>query len=129
MEFQDTAVEAGFRKEVRSFITGNLPRGQRQVGFMEAEPEDGQREFVKQWRSALSKKGWIAPHWPAEYGGAGMSPVEQFIFNEEMAEARAPQVGGMGVSMIGPILILYGTDEQKQEHLPRITAGEVQWCQ
>jgi alkylation response protein AidB-like acyl-CoA dehydrogenase len=58
-----------------------------------------------------------------------MTPGEQFIFNEEMANSRAPQVGGMGVQMIGPTLILYGTDEQKAEHLPKITSGEVQWCQ
>ncbi|MCZ2108422.1 MAG: acyl-CoA dehydrogenase [Dehalococcoidia bacterium] len=128
MEFQDTAEEASFRQEVRSFIKGNLPSNIRSYGFMEEE-SDSERDFLPKWRKALSSNGWIAPHWPKEYGGAGMTPVEQFIFNEEMAEARAPQVGGMGVTMIGPILILYGTDEQKKEHLPRITSGEVQWCQ
>jgi len=128
MEFQDTVEEASFREEVRSFIKGNLPTNIRSYGFMEEESES-ERDFLPKWRKALSGNGWIAPHWPKEYGGAGMSPVEQFIFNEEMAEARAPQVGGMGVTMIGPILILYGTDEQKKEHLPRITSGEVQWCQ
>ena len=128
MEFQDTIEEASFRQEVRSFIQGNLPSNIRSYGFMEEET-DSEKDFLPKWRKALSGRGWIAPHWPKEYGGAGMSPVEQFIFNEEMAESRAPQVGGMGVQMIGPILILYGTDEQKKEHLPRITSGEVQWCQ
>ncbi len=127
MEFRDTPEEAGFRKEVRSFIQSNLPKDHKDLQEVEGGPD--LREVLAPWRTALSKQGWIAPHWPKEYGGAGMSPVEQFVFNEEMAEARAPQVGGMGVQMIGPILILYGTEEQRKEHLPRITAGEVQWCQ
>jgi alkylation response protein AidB-like acyl-CoA dehydrogenase len=132
MDFQDTREEATFRAEVRSFIESNLPKGwgrpdevQRYEG-----PDDPERQaFVKQWQKALSTRGWVAPHWPKEYGGAGMSPTEQFIFNEEMANYRAPAVGGMGVQMIGPTLILYGTDEQKAEHLPKITSGEVMWCQ
>ncbi|HEY8837443.1 MAG TPA: acyl-CoA dehydrogenase family protein [Dehalococcoidia bacterium] len=131
MEFKDTAEEAAFRTEIHAFIKGNLPGrfaepdAETAYGVDSPEVED----FRKQWRRALGQKGWIAPHWPKEYGGAGMSAVEQFIFNEEMAESRAPQVGGMGVTMIGPTLILYGTDDQKQEHLPRITSGEIQWCQ
>jgi alkylation response protein AidB-like acyl-CoA dehydrogenase len=132
MEFKDTPEEAAFRAEVRAFIKQNLPAN---WGTLDAEAEftgveDPEREaFIKQWRTALARRGWIAPHWPKEYGGAGLTPSEQFIFNEEMAEARAPAVGGFGVQMIGPILILYGTDEQKKEHLPRITSGEVTWCQ
>ena len=95
-----------------------------------ADPEEPDRlAFVKRWRKQLAAHGWVAPHWPTQYGGAGMSPGEQFIFNEEMAKARAPQTGGFGVTMIGPTLILYGTDEQKAEHLPKITSGEVTWCQ
>lgn len=125
MDFKDNAEEATFRREVRTFINANLPRREAStVGELE-----GQDDIAKAWRASLGKKGWIAPHWPKEYGGAGMSVGEQFIFNEEVAEARAPQVGGMGVTMIGPTLILYGTDEQKAEHLPRITSGEVQWAQ
>jgi alkylation response protein AidB-like acyl-CoA dehydrogenase len=130
VEFKDTAEEAAFRTEIRTFIKGNLPSAMADPdaeGYANVSPEV--EDFRKQWRSALGKKGWIAPHWPKEYGGAGMSVNEQFIFNEEMAESRAPQVGGMGVQMIGPTLILYGTEDQKKEHLPRITSGEVQWCQ
>ena len=73
---------------------------------------------------ALSEKGWVAPAWPKEYGGAGLTVMEQFIFNQEMAEADAPSVGGMGVSMLGPTLIVHGSDEQKAEHLPRILNGD-----
>jgi len=131
MDFRDTPEEAAFRTEVREFIRQNLPGRYAEPGggelYENLSPDA--EDFRKQWRMALGQKRWIAPHWPQAYGGAGMTVTEQFIFNEEMAEARAPQVGGMGVQMIGPTLILYGTDEQKQEHLPRITSGEVQWCQ
>ncbi len=132
MDFHDTTEEAAFRAEVRGFITANLPRGWGSPDEVQQfeDPDDPERlAFIKQWRKALATRGWIAPHWPTEYGGAGMSPGEQFIFNEEMALHRAPQAGGMGVQMIGPTLILYGTDEQKQEHLSGITSGEVTWCQ
>ncbi len=128
MEFRDTDEESQFRTEVRSFIQAELPKDLRGTAQEAMDTEEG-RGALKEWRGALSKRGWIAPHWPKEYGGAGMSVVEQFIFNEEMGEARAPQVGGMGVQMIGPVLIRFGTPEQQKEHLPRITSGEVQWCQ
>jgi len=113
---------------VRSFIEQHLPKDL--AGPQDEEMNDPEREaLIKSWRQRLGAQGWIAPHWPKQYGGAGLSPEEQFIFNEEMATARAPQVGGMGVQMIGPTLIMYGTDEQKAEHLPKITSGEVQWAQ
>ncbi len=126
MEFRDSPEEAAFRTAVQGFIKENLPKN-----YVPGDPftEDEDRAFLKEWRGALSSRGWIAPHWPKEYGGAGMSVTEQFVFNEEMAEARAPQVGGMGVAMIGPILIRFGTEEQQKEHLSRITSGEAHWCQ
>ncbi|MBI2761156.1 MAG: acyl-CoA dehydrogenase family protein [Chloroflexi bacterium] len=132
MDFRDTPVEAAFRGQVRAFIDANLPSawGAPDEMTMYGGGDDPERQaFYKQWQKALGNKGWIAPHWPVEYGGAGMTPGEQFIFNEEMALSRAPQVGGMGVQMIGPTIILYGNDEQKAEHLPKITSGEVSWCQ
>ena len=78
---------------------------------------------------ALAEKGWIAPAWPKEYGGAGLSVMEQFIYNQVTAETGAPAVGGMGVSLIGPTLIVHGTEEQKKEHLSKILSGEVAWAQ
>jgi len=129
MEFRDTPEEAAFRTEVRSFITSKLPPVLKGVSAFEEPDEESTRNALKDWRGAIGKQGWTAPHWPKEYGGAGMSVVEQFVYSEEMANARAPQVGGSGVGMLGPILIRYGTEEQQKEHLPRITSGEVQWCQ
>ena len=133
MEFRDTPEEAAFRQEIRSFIEQNLPQQRRHEEVMAEEygpPRDPERAaFVKQWREALSSRGWITPHWPKEYGGDGMTVGEQFIFNEEMARVRAPTFGGFGVTMIGPILIMYGSEEQRKQHLPGITSGEVTWCQ
>ncbi|MGE0599429.1 MAG: acyl-CoA dehydrogenase family protein [Dehalococcoidia bacterium] len=129
MEFRDTPEEAAFRTEVRGFIQSALPSNLKNVSAFEEPDEEEQRQALRDWRIAVGKKGWTAPHWPKEYGGAGMSVTEQFVYSEEMANARAPQVGGSGVAMLGPVLIRYGTEEQQKEHLPRITSGEVQWCQ
>ena len=129
MDFRDTQEEATFRSEIRSFIQANYRRDQLGDGDEGREYAPDRTEAFRAWNKTLAQKGWIAPHWPKEYGGAGMSPTEQFIFNEEMALARAPGGGGFGVTMIGPTLILYGTDEQKKEHLPGITSGDVIWCQ
>lgn len=129
MEFRDTPEEASFRTEVRTFINSNLPPTLKGLSMFEEPGDEAMTVALKQWRGAVGKQGWVAPHWPKEYGGAGMSVIEQFVYNEEMANARAPQVGGSGVAMLGPVLIRFGTEEQQKEHLPRITSGEVQWCQ
>lgn len=131
MNFKDNPQEASFRAEVHQFIDENLPKDWKPAleGDYAAGADPIRARFEQRWRQALSARGWIAPHWPVEHGGAGLTLSEHFIFKEEMAEARAPSVGGFGVQMVGPMLIQYGTDEQKREHLPRITSGEVQWCQ
>ena len=133
MDFRDAPEEAAFRQEIREFLKSELPDRFKGVSLY---AEGGGRgdirsrfEEMREWREKLAKKGWIAPAWPAEYGGAGLSTMQQFVMNEEFAERRAPPVGGMGVAMIGPTLIIHGSEEQKQEHLGRILSGEVQWCQ
>src|SRR5215213_1393147 len=133
MEFRDSPEETAFRQEIRSFIEQNLPQQRRHDEVMAEEygpPADTERaKFIEDWKQAIAGRGWIAPHWPKEYGGGGMSVGEKFMFNEERARVRAPACGGFGVTMIGPVLIMYGTDEQKAEHLPGITSGAVTWCQ
>jgi alkylation response protein AidB-like acyl-CoA dehydrogenase len=139
MDWADTNEQAAFRDEVRSFIQSRLPAAYKEAGGGDGETagwqadrksSDASRvERASTWANALAEKGWIAPHWPKEYGGAGLTTIEQFIFNQEMAEAQAPPVGGMGVSLIGPTLIVHGNDEQKQEHLSKILSGEVAWAQ
>jgi alkylation response protein AidB-like acyl-CoA dehydrogenase len=127
MDFRDSPAEAIWRKEVREFLQQQLPDEVRgpQYGEEEADREEAMRE----WRRRVAVKGWIAPHWPTQYGGADMSAKDQFIMNEEFAEAEAPNVGGFGVMMIGPTLIAHGSEEQKQRFLPAIVKGEIQWCQ
>jgi alkylation response protein AidB-like acyl-CoA dehydrogenase len=126
MEFRDSPTQAEWREEVRAFLKKENPPRQPEDGNWES---GGDPEAMKTWRTKLAKRGWIAPAWPKEYGGAGLGVVEQFIMNEEFAEARAVSMGGSGVGFLGPTLITYGNDDQKKEHLSRILSGETQWCQ
>ncbi|HWO93475.1 MAG TPA: acyl-CoA dehydrogenase family protein [Dehalococcoidia bacterium] len=128
MDFRDTTEEAAFRDEVRAFLRQELPGGWQGETDPREQRADGEERY-QQWMKKLASRGWIAPAWPKEYGGAGLSVKEQFVFNEEMARARAPRPGGIGVGMAGPTIIVYGTDEQKQQHLSGILSGEVTWCQ
>ena len=140
MDWSDTPEQAAFRSEVRTLIAERLPARYRRLG---ANPHAGERvwendrksddperrEAAVEWVRALAERGWVAPHWPTEYGGAGLGPMDTFILNQEMAEAAIPVAGSSGVNMLGPTLILHGTEEQKQEHLPKILHGEVAWAQ
>jgi alkylation response protein AidB-like acyl-CoA dehydrogenase len=128
MDFSDNKEQAAFRQEVRDFIKTEVKSGE-QSDDMERGMYRGAFERLRDLRGKLSKRGWIAPAWPKEYGGAGLDVMRQFIMNEEFASNRVPPVGGMGVSMVGPTLIVHGNEEQKKEHLGRILNGEVQWCQ
>ena len=127
MEFDDTPEEAAWRREVRSFLKAELPSGLGGIG--EEGSLFGRGPLLQEWRRRVAARGWVAPAWPVEYGGAGLGVKEQFVLNEEFAEAGAPQVGGFGVMMFGPTLIVHGTEEQKREHLPGILSGETLWCQ
>ncbi|MQA00827.1 MAG: hypothetical protein GEU80_16145 [Dehalococcoidia bacterium] len=139
MDWNDTPEQATFRQEVRSFIEGKLPPRYQRRPDGSASPYNWQSDRKKDepeaqqaaadWAAALKEKGWVAPQWPKEYGGAGLTPMEQFIYNMEMTSAGASGVGGSGVSMLGPMLMVHGTEEQKQQHIPKILAGEVAWAQ
>ena len=139
MDWNDSEDQAGFRTEVKAFLEEAVPDRYKsdELGFGSGFAWGNDRKSddpvavaaAAEWASALGGKGWIAPQWPTEYGGAGLSPMEQFIFNMEMTEANAPNVGGSGVSMLGPMLMVHGTDEQKAEHIPKILSGEVAWAQ
>ena len=119
MDFRDTPEEAKFRQEVREFVQAEAPK-ERGIDMF-----SGNREWIKK----LASRNWVAPAWPKEYGGAGMSVMEQFIFNWELAQARAPRPGGIATGFVGPTLIVHGTEEQKQKYLPEILSGDVIWCQ
>ncbi|MCH7523316.1 MAG: acyl-CoA dehydrogenase family protein, partial [Chloroflexi bacterium] len=129
MDFRDTPEDAAFRREVRDFLDAEQSKGfGRASGPAAAADEDRLRGGVdrygvyRDWMKKLARKGWIAPAWPKEYGGAGMTVMQQFVFNEEMARARAPRPGGIGVGFAGPTIITYGPEEQKKEHLSPIVS-------
>ncbi len=128
MDFRDTPEQAKWRQEVRDFIESELPDGWRGVSA-EDELDEGSRGVTQQWRRKLAARGWIAPAWPKEYGGAAMGIIDQFILSEELARAQAPPPDMGAVGMFGPTIIVYGTEEQKKQHLAGILSGEVRWCQ
>ena len=128
MDYRFTPKEEAFRKEVREFIEKECPQDLRGGGVNIFQ----QAGNLFAWRAKVAKKKWVAPAWPKEYGGAGMSIMEQFIYNLETAHMRAPApifIGGLGVAVIGPTIIHYGSEEQKKEFIPKILSGEHMWCQ
>ena len=140
MDWNDTPEQAAFRERVKALIADDFPDYYRRrlaegledpaswIGDRNSG-EGERREAAVAWGKAISQHGWFAPQWPTEYGGGGLSPMEQFIYNMELAEAAAPTVGGSGVSLLGPTLIVHGTDEQKESLLPAILSGETVWAQ
>jgi len=125
LDLRDSPEEAAFRKEVVSFIESEAPRAEPGISY-EQMAAKGQN-----WFKQMAARGWIAPAWPKEYGGAGMSQIQQFIFNEEMAKHRAPRPAHLiiGLGMAGPTIIVHGTEEQKKRWLPGMLAGTDIWCQ
>lgn len=126
---------ASFRAEVRDWLETNCPESMRTPMPADESPGGGRRAKFKNpdtklWMDRCAERGYTVPMWPQEYGGAGLSKDENVVFQEEMRRinARPPHVG-MGISMIGPALLEYGTDEQKAQHLPKIATGEIWWCQ
>ncbi len=129
MDLRDTEEQSAFRKEVVKFISDEAPKAAEGVRGMGAFA--GNAEATKAWYQKLADKGWIAPAWPEEYGGAGLSVMKQFVLNEEMALRRAPRPGHLviGLGMGGPTIINHGTEEQKKEFLPSIIQDRDMWCQ
>ena len=119
----DSPDEASFRAEVRSWLEANLPVTLR--GRTNRPPP----AELMPWYRTLSRKGWIAPHWPKQYGGMAATLNEQIIMTEELARVGAPQLPAQGLNHIGPILIEFGTEAQKARHLPPIIAGTMIWAQ
>lgn len=124
-----------FRRDTRAWLEANCPPEMRQPVRSEKDVCWGGRnpDFQpgqKEWMDAMASRGWTVPDWPSEYGGGGLSPAETKILREEMAaiKARNP-LNSFGISMLGPALLKYGTEEQKLEHLPKIARGEIRWCQ
>jgi alkylation response protein AidB-like acyl-CoA dehydrogenase len=123
MFHHDSPEEAAFRTEVRTWLQANLPATLR--GRTNRPPP----AELMPWYRTLSRKGWIAPHWPKAHGGMGASLNEQIIMTEELARVGAPQLPAQGLNHIGPILIEFGSAAQKAKHLPPIVAGDIIWAQ
>jgi alkylation response protein AidB-like acyl-CoA dehydrogenase len=129
VNFSDSPEDAAFRTEVREFLATEMPRDLRAADDAILGVGIGEDERERDWLRTLSKRGWVAPAWPKEYGGAGMSVMQQFVFNEEMARAAAPRPNFLAIGLAGPTIIVHGTEEQKREHLSGILSGETFWCQ
>jgi len=118
--------EVAFRDHVRAWLRDNLPAELREkvVAY-----DHFTRDELLRWHGILARQGWIAPAWPEEWGGTGWNPVQRYIFDEECGYAGAPPLVPFGLAMCGPVLIRFGTPEQKARFLPRIYNGDDFWCQ
>jgi alkylation response protein AidB-like acyl-CoA dehydrogenase len=126
MDLTFTDAEEAFRAEVRQFLADRLPA--RISAKVRTGKRPTKRDF-EEWHALLNARGWLAAHWPVEYGGTGWSVAQAHIFEDEISRAHAPGVIAFGVSMLGPVLIKYGTAAQKNYWLPRILNGSDWWCQ
>ena len=126
MDFQFNPEDDAFRREVVDFIQRELPHDWEGGGRY---PEEDDWDFAAQLRKKMADKGWLTMHWPEEYGGQNASAIRSAIFSEELTYHRAPGRDIFGVRMLGPTLMIYGSEEQKRAHLPPVARGEIQWCQ
>jgi len=126
MDLTFTPEEQAFRAEVQRFLADQVP------ARLTAKVRDGKhlgKVDLQAWHALLNAQGWLASHWPEQYGGPGWTTVQKFIFDHECALAHAPRTIPFGVNMLGPVLIKYGDEAQKQHWLPRILSGADWWCQ
>ncbi|HKF29124.1 MAG TPA: acyl-CoA dehydrogenase [Candidatus Binataceae bacterium] len=133
MDFRFSAEDEAFRQELRAWLQKNRPAqgsaDDAHTDFMhEGSKDDWQRRL--RWHRKMHSGGWVGISWPKEYGGRGATLTQQLIYNEEMAAANTPQlVNGLGIMLVGPTIIHWGTEEQKKRYVPKILSGEEIWCQ
>ena len=128
----ETDLEA-FRIEAHNWIQANFPpslKGRAGEVLAAIDGPDLGGDFAV-WKARMADKGWGAPTWPTEYGGGGLTPRQGRVLSQEMIRAGAfnPMIGGMGLTMVGPTILEYGTEDQKRRHIPPIVRGELRWCQ
>src|SRR5262249_978376 len=121
-----TPEQIEFRSEVREWIHRALPAPLKRKAEGAGHYEHAE---IMQWHKILYAKGWIAPEWPKEVGGTGWDITRRHLFGEETVRANVPILSPFGLGMVGPLLIQFGTDEQKGRFLPKILSGEEVWCQ
>src|SRR3979411_871558 len=126
MDLSFSKQEVAFRDEVRAFFRDKVPAATRQK--LQEGRHLSKQEMIDWWR-ILNKKGWGVSHWPKEYGGTGWSPVQHYIFNEELQMAPEPSPLAFGRTMGGPVICAFGTEQQEKHYLPRIANVDDWWCQ
>ncbi len=127
MNFQFDDLHLAFREEVRQFIAQKLPADMAER--QRRSPLPGNWSDMLAWSRLLHERGWSVPRWPAEHGGTGWTPLQEFIFEQEQANHDAPGLHMPNVAMVGPVIYKFGSDEQKARFLPPIREGKVAWCQ
>ncbi len=126
MDLSFSPEEEAFRRELRDWLDANV----REVGSTEFESLAEEVRVLVAWQRRLYEGGWVGVHWPRAYGGRGATTVENYLLQEEMARAQAPEIiGRIGINLVGPTLIAHGSEAQKVRHLPSILAAEEIWCQ
>jgi alkylation response protein AidB-like acyl-CoA dehydrogenase len=125
-----SAAEEAFRAELRAWLDANVPADWRAGEPPEFATLADEVTFLRAWQERLASGGWVGIHWPRDYGGRGATVVENYLFQEEIAAARAPEIiNRIGVNLVGPTLIAHGTEAQKQRFLPAILPADELWCQ
>ncbi len=126
MDLSFTPEQEAFRREARAWIQSAMPAhiAAKAKNHAHFEPEE-----IRQWHRVLYDKGWVAPNWPKEHGGAGLDPTQRFILGEELVMAGTPELSPFGLRMVGPLIVQFGTNAQRQRFLPKILSGEEFWCQ
>ena len=128
MDLTYPAAAESFRAEIRAWLEANLPQGWFNDGF--SMTDDERAAFNDTWTKRLFEGGWICAGWPKEYGGKGLTLMEQVVLNEEFAKAGAPmRADFFGDTLVGPTILQWGTEEQKKQFIPGILRGEIAWCQ
>ena len=126
MNLDYTDSDQSFRHEVQNFIQDNLPADIK--AKIDAKQKLTKDDYMA-WHKILHSRGWVAPNWPVEFGGPGWTPLQCHIFDEEIGLAGVPRVLPFGVAMVGPVIMEFGTNAQKEYYLPRILSSEDVWCQ
>jgi alkylation response protein AidB-like acyl-CoA dehydrogenase len=130
MDLTFSAGAEEFRRELRAWLAANVPAELADPEFAGFASLDEEVRFLRAWQARLAADRWVGVHWPRELGGRGAGVEEHYIFQEEMAAARAPEViNRIGVNLVGPSLMHHGSEEQRRRYLPRILTAEDLWCQ